>query len=851
VATVVLAAVVPSAYGDADQPRWSFFTSAPAADGTETRDVGCFPEDPSGGLTFGCDLDLRSPASAEPWDEPDDSDIDAGPPAGDDTPPTFTTLGDAADAALAGDHPFAGPDPVRPPFSVQREYTYPWTNAWRGGRCDPAVFSGGPNGGNANDANASTVQLFAIHNRLHDWSFEHGFTAERMEDADPVMGRVQGDADGTGVPTFTGRDTAYQFTAPDGTSPTRVHHLWRPVASLWYGPCVDGAFDVSHVAHAYAHAIVDRMAETPLGGSSDSQSRAVQEGLADLLAVAFTGDDVIGAYVAGNAARGARNYAPAANPLNLSDVRGYDQTATQSAQDDAEIVAAVGRDAQAAVGPGWTDLLFDALPLLDATPTMLDLRDALLAADAGAHDEALWDAFARRGFGSGASTTDHEDAAPEPSFASPVRDDEATVTFTADAAAQLFVGQYEAGATPVADTDPGTARDATFDLVPGTYDFVVRATGRGAHRLTRAIPGGSDVALDVVLPANRAATAEGAAASGDGTTPQTLLDDTEGTGWSAPLDADTQVTVDLAGTAPHTVDRVNVSALVQSSDEDTGERFTALRKFALSACVASAGNVQCTAPSSFDAPAFFASPADAFPGDPPRPVAPQLNLRTFDVPDTSATHLRLQALTNQCTGRDEFNDPTLSNDPDVSSDCTDGTGSLAGATDDTVRAAELQVFSAPPEVTQTNTPKPPPGEPPPGDPAPGDPAPGDPPAGAPPPLGPTPGAPPGPVPQARDVTPPVISGLRLGSRRVRRTRGTTIRFRLTEASRVTLTFARRRGRRFVRVATLRVNGRAGLNRVRFRRRTLRPGRYRLTATAVDAAGNGSQPRRARFTLLRR
>ncbi len=46
----------------------------------------------------------------------------------------------------------------------------------------------------------------------------------------------------------------------------------------------------------------------------------------------------------------------------------------------------------------------------------------------------------------------------------------------------------------------------------------------------------------------------------------------------------------------------------------------------------------------------YTSPDNAFPGDPPRPVAPQLILRKFDIRDTKATHLRFVAKTSQCTG---------------------------------------------------------------------------------------------------------------------------------------------------------------------------------------------------------
>jgi endonuclease/exonuclease/phosphatase family metal-dependent hydrolase len=137
------------------------------------------------------------------------------------------------------------------------------------------------------------------------------------------------------------------------------------------------------------------------------------------------------------------------------------------------------------------------------------------------------------------------------------------------------------------------------------------------------------------------------------------------------------------------------------------------------------------------------------------------------------------------------------------------------------------------------------------------------------------------------VVPPVVSAprvapsrFRLGSALPRISRrtpvGTTISFGLSAPARVTLAFARpaqpgrwvggrcvapsqrNRGRRACRrplpAGSLSFNGNPGRNRVRFqgrlsRRKTVRPGRYTITITATDAAGNQSQPRSASFTVL--
>ena len=83
-----------------------------------------------------------------------------------------------------------------------------------------------------------------------------------------------------------------------------------------------------------------------------------------------------------------------------------------------------------------------------------------------------------------------------------------------------------------------------------------------------------------------------------------------------------------------------------------------------------------------------------------------------------------------------------------------------------------------------------------------------------------------------------------------------IRFTLSEAATVTITFERRIGRRFRRVrGRVRVRAPQGSSRLRFggrisRNRSLRPGRHRAVLRAADTAGNRGLPARAAFTLLR-
>ncbi len=120
--------------------------------------------------------------------------------------------------------------------------------------------------------------------------------------------------------------------------------------------------------------------------------------------------------------------------------------------------------------------MFDSF-LLQASSqvSMVDMRDNMLAADlvrfGGANQDLIWAAFAESGLGQDAASGP-DDTDPTPSFASPYANN-ATVHLRPDAAtrptrwSRLYVGDYEARAVPVADTDPETAIPDTFQIVAG------------------------------------------------------------------------------------------------------------------------------------------------------------------------------------------------------------------------------------------------------------------------------------------------------------------------------------------------------------------------------------------------
>ena len=277
------------------------------------------------------------------------------------------------------------------------------------------------------------INLFATLNRLHDWTYDLGFTEGRYNfqaenfgkggsGGDAVLGDAQAAAlDAGGGAAYLAVPAA---TPPDGTPPTVEMHLWQPVAATFYGPCVDGDFDASVIAHAFGRATADRMAAGPADGVAktsgpDGQAQALREGWADVIAAEFlretagSGSSVIGAYVSGSPARGLRNYAMTASPLNFSNVRGWDGSGAGMAADDGEVWAAALFEVRKAYvarygasgGRRFVRVVFDSLPDVAADASMLRARDAFIARAAAADRTLVWRAFARRGFGERAAGT--------------------------------------------------------------------------------------------------------------------------------------------------------------------------------------------------------------------------------------------------------------------------------------------------------------------------------------------------------------------------------------------------------------------------------------------------------------
>jgi putative cell wall-binding protein len=718
-----------------------------------------------------------------------------------------TSRGNNADTAPSCFSPFT-PDPctaVRPVPTNPSDYDFDWTNQWFEESCNPSVFVDPL--GNRNDINASTTALHVGHNRMHDWGYYLGWTernsnmqssnfglTDQNRENDPETGQSQaGYVTGTGNPAF-GRDNANQITLPDGIPGITNQYLWQPIANAIYVPCVDGAYDMAVVGHEVGHAIQNRMTAGPNSGLNGAQARAMGESWSDLTAIeylngfGFVPTDSenpfsVGAYVTGDPIAGVRNYGMDFSPLNYSNI-GYDLLGVQ-VHADGEIWSSTNFDIREAfiarydaefpsgdqalqtrcadgqlpadLCPGnrrWIQIIHDGFLLQPSQTSMVDSRDAMLAADrlrfGGANQDLLWDVFAYHGLGADAFSDPERDPdiddpvlptrnaandpAPIPSFRS-LAGGNATVTFApsgvdggpAPEQVRVYIGQYEARSRPVADNDPDTDLGLSALIRGGTYDFLAVADGFGHVRFRRSIPSTGAVTVDIPMQPNLASRHAGAVVTGgDGVNKNLLIDDTEATNWFSGADDNTadeptvegrQVTVALAGDGAQPVGRVQVSAMLRPRNPDdpgddptepgenvVGEpgdraaqnRFSALRTFQILTCNAEAG-ADCGADEGFSV--AFTSPPDAFPTRRLRPRSPDLNLRSFDLDRTvAATHVRLRVLTNQCTGQPDFQgvlDADASND----TDCVEGRGAtIIAPQGELVRAALLQVFDGPAPV---------------------------------------------------------------------------------------------------------------------------------------------------------
>jgi extracellular elastinolytic metalloproteinase len=572
------------------------------------------------------------------------------------------------------------------------------------------------------------------------------------------------------------RDNANMNTGADGNHPTTNQFVWQPLAASFYAPCVDGAYDFAVFGHEFGHLIENRMIGKGVGARQGTHAGSMGEAFGDFDALAAfnelhlpvpAGADryTEGAYATGNGYNGIRDFLagrpmggefpepgknPDTDPLNYGDF-GFDNVGVEvhadgelwvavqmdlrdlflsrnpSPGEATDIACARGQIAPTAC-PGdrqWIQDYYDAMVMMPRNTTMIQARDAMLAADVarfgGANQDLLWQGFAMRGFGQFQNTVSNGDSNPVPDFSSPLADN-TTVNFFADTTdgtlpvnAKIYVGDYEARATQIADTDAATVNagtpatgnlDNTAQFAPTSPESLVGKTDKrwSAYNFTAVAPGygfvrfsmkflkpGQTRNVTIHFAKNYASAAQGATIVGDALGTNTnlgnLIDDTEATNngqTGAPVGG-RWVVVKLGTTKAVPIASLGVSALLVPGNN----RFTALRSFQAYACTeGKPANPTCDGSVAAGWTQIVDSPANAFPSVNPRPVTPDETLRYFNALGAPpATHVKFVVVANQCTGQPSYAGDQ-DNDPNNNADCP------ATARASEVHANELQVFGS-------------------------------------------------------------------------------------------------------------------------------------------------------------
>ncbi len=276
--------------------------------------------------------------------------------------------------------------------------------------------------------------------------------------------------------------------------------------------------------------------------------------------------------------------------------------------------------------------------------------------------DTVYSAFAQRGAGVGASTDGGNDTDPVPAYdhRNPALNGSIggrivnASTGKAIEGAPVMLGKFEARVSPVAST--GADGRFAVPAAAGSYPVTIQAPGFGAQTFDAVdVIAGASSPLRFALAPNLASSSNGAkVVSSTNPNAEALLDDTEASSWKSGRGGN--VVVELA--QPATVTSVQVSAYTTS-------RFEGLKAFTLQT---STDGVNWSTVRSGEA---FSSAA-------PRPTAPDLHYRTFELPTpTKAKFVRYWA------------DEAL------------------GETKTAVQSAELQVFAGDAKRVQPLPPAPP------------------------------------------------------------------------------------------------------------------------------------------------
>ncbi len=452
---------------------------------------------------------------------------------------------------------------------------------------------------------ADVTNAFYLASNFHDYLARKpiGFTAAAgnfsANGGDPVMLNALDGADtGGGVPDAGHIDNANMDTPPDGVPPTMQMYLWHfpgvpddpTVGGDPFVPA-SGAFDASILYHEYTHGLSNRLVVDADGNGALNtiQAGSMGEAWSDYYALDYLvtkglltdtakpGELLEGRYVAGglhtirtmaidcppdatsrgctsgfDGSKGGYTYGQFPDIVGGPEVHG-----------SGEIWGQTLWDLRTALGHTVADTLITrAMSLSPAEPSFLDMRNAILQADAIAygqsHTPTIWKIFAARGMGFFAAATDGTDSAPAQDFHRPPAATTPRTTISGTVTDPNTGAPVSGALVQIAGLGDqfhavtnGGGRYTIQHVFPGVYPKVV-ASAPGYLPDTESVDTGAPDAADFSVTRDWAAGTGGAQVvdfTGPDLSPtcgpDRAIDTNEGLGWGSFVGNDDQPTGDF------------------------------------------------------------------------------------------------------------------------------------------------------------------------------------------------------------------------------------------------------------------------------------------------------------------
>jgi extracellular elastinolytic metalloproteinase len=450
----------------------------------------------------------------------------------------------------------------------------------------------------AKNLNQSGEQLFAAINTFHDHleAAPIGFDNQdgNFEGADPINGEaLDGAKTFQNMPDGNHIDNANFGTPPDGLSPRMQMFLFHtPFASSDDDPFIaaDGSNETDVVYHEFTHGLSNRLVVDADGFSTlgGIQAGAMGEAWSDWYAMDFlqaqglqpdlpnVADVRVGHYVGGGQdlirfepidCKVGQAVATCPGGFDTGGQGGftygdYGKVFTgPEVHSDGEIWVQTLWDLRDALGSSTTEgIVTEGMRLSPPNPSFLEMRNAIIQADAGAHTATIWAVFAHRGMGFFAGATNGDDARPVEDFSVPPTGTPnaslaGTITDldTTDPIEGAIVafGGHTNGAGNYVGTSNAAGGYSIGGIFSGTYPKVsARADGYDAVALATLTVAPGANAKDFALRRDWASASGGGSITafsgpdytGFGCGPIGAIDQSDGTGWGSDTDHDALVT---------------------------------------------------------------------------------------------------------------------------------------------------------------------------------------------------------------------------------------------------------------------------------------------------------------------